>query len=86
MLTFTVDRIFRLCDSGSLKGFADVTVNDALVVKGVRIVAGKGQEPFAKWPQKQGKDNKWYDQVLLKHKSDQEAFNKAVIDQYNEEA
>ena len=55
-------KIFRLADAGNLKAFADITVNDALVIKGLRVMDGK-KGLFVTMPREQGKDSKWYDQV-----------------------
>lgn len=59
---FKVTKMFRLPEAGSLKAFADVVVNDALVIKGLRVVEGK-KGLFVTMPREQGKDSKWYDQV-----------------------
>ena len=61
-LAFSVEKMYRLADAGSLKAFVDVGVNDALVIRGVRIVEGK-KGCFISMPREQGKDSKWYDQV-----------------------
>lgn len=61
-LEFKVSKMFRLPEAGSLKAFADLMVNDALVIKGLRVVEGK-KGLFVTMPREQGKDSKWYDQV-----------------------
>jgi len=61
-LDFKVSKMFCLADAGSLKAFADISVNDALVIKGLRVVEGK-KGLFVTMPREQGKDSKWYDQV-----------------------
>ena len=40
-VTFNVEKMYRLPDAGGLKAFADVSVNDVLVIRGVRLVEGK---------------------------------------------
>ena len=57
-----VQRIMRLQNGSMLKACADITINDALLVKGLRVVEGK-HGAFVSMPQMQGKDNKWYDSV-----------------------
>ena len=47
-LVFTVSKMFVLPDAGMLKGFADVLVNDTLIIKGVRIVEGLCGAPHKK--------------------------------------
>jgi stage V sporulation protein G len=80
-LTFTVEKMYRLPDAGNLKAFADIAVNDALVIKGVRILDGK-KGLFVSMPQEQGKDNRWYDQVVFKSAEVYDAFSTVVIEHY----
>ena len=61
-LEFKVAKMFCLPEAGNLKAFADLSVNDALVIKGLRVVEGK-KGLFVTMPREQGKDSKWYDQV-----------------------
>ena len=64
-LVFKVDKMFILPDAGTLKAFADVSINDALILRGIRLMSGK-KGMFVGLPQEQGKDSKWYDQVVCK--------------------
>lgn len=84
-VTFKVEKMYRLPDAGSLKAFADVSVNDALVIRGLRIIEGK-KGIFVSLPKEQGKDNKWYDQVTC---TSAEVFDKlslAVMEHYDQHA
>ena len=83
-IIFTVEKMFRLPDAGSLKAFADIAVNDALVIRGVRIMEGK-KGLFIGLPREQGKDSKWYDQVTCKTASVFEDFSSIVVDHYRKE-
>ena len=50
-------------EAGALAGFVDIVVNEILVIRGLRIMRGnKGL--FVSMPHEQGKDNRWYDQVV----------------------
>ena len=80
-INFTVEKMFRLPDAGKLKAFADVSVNDALVIRGVRVLEGK-KGLFVSMPQEQGKDNKWYDQCVCKSASVYENFSSVVVNHY----
>ena len=51
---FKVEKMFRLPDAGALKAFVDVSVNDALVIKGIRVVDGK-KGLFVSMPKEQGR-------------------------------
>lgn len=80
-IKFKVEKMYRLPDAGNLKAFADVSVNDALVIKGVRIIEGK-KGMFVSMPQEQGKDNRWYDQVVCKSTEIYEGLTDTVIEHY----
>ena len=80
-IQFTVEKMFCLPDAGKLKAFADIGINDALVVKGVRILEGK-KGLFISMPQEQGKDSKWYNQVVCKSDSLFEDLSRTVIGHY----
>lgn len=80
-MKFTVEKMFRLPEAGSLLAFADVACDDALVIRGVRVLKGtKGM--FVSLPQEQGKDNKWYDQVVCKRADVYEALAREVLTYY----
>ena len=80
-ITFQVEKMFCLPDAGKLKAFADISVNEALVIRGVRILEGK-KGLFVSMPQEQGKDSKWYDQVVCKSASLYEELSDKVIEHY----
>ena len=61
-LSFKAVRVHKL-QRGPTKAFVHVSVNDALLIKGVRIVEGKSGV-FVSMPKEQGKDKKWYDSVM----------------------
>ena len=50
----------------SLKAYADVILDDLLVIKGFKILVGKSGGLFIGTPSKKGKDNKYYDQIEFK--------------------
>jgi stage V sporulation protein G len=81
-ITFQVEKMFCLPDAGKLKAFADISVNDALVIKGVRLLEGK-KGYFVSMPQEQGRDSKWYDQVVCKSASLYETLSETVINHFN---
>ncbi len=80
-ITFNVEKMYRLPDAGGLKAFADVSVNDVLVIRGVRLLEGK-KGLFVSMPQEQGKDNKWYDQVVCRSTGAYEALSQKVLEHY----
>lgn len=84
MINFVVEKMYKFPDAGHLKAFCDVCVNDSIVIKGVRIVEGK-KGLFIGMPSEQGKDNKWYDQVVCKDARTFEDLSNVVIQHYNGE-
>ncbi|MBF0569828.1 MAG: septation protein SpoVG family protein [Candidatus Omnitrophica bacterium] len=82
-ISFSVEKMYRLPDAGSLKAFADVCVSDAIVIKGVRVMEGK-KGLFVGLPREQGKDNKWYDQVVCRSADIYGELSGKVIEHYKE--
>jgi stage V sporulation protein G len=80
-LMFKVEKMYRFPDAGSLKAFVDVSINDALVIRGVRIVEGK-KGCFISMPSEQGKDSKWYDQVVFKSAAIFDELTSVVLGEY----
>ena len=55
-------KIYRLASEGRIKAFADIGINDALLIKGIRVVQGK-KCLFVSMPVEQGKNERWYERV-----------------------
>ncbi len=81
-ITFNVEKMYRLPDAGNLKAFADVCVNDTLVIRGIRLLDGK-KGLFISMPQEQGKDNRWYDQVVCRSAAVYENLSQKVVEHYH---
>lgn len=79
----TVNRFHKLAKSGSLKAYADITLNDILIVKGVRIVDSKNGL-FMSMPQNKGKDNRWFDIVYPVTPEARDALQTQVLKAYRE--
>ena len=60
MMEIQVQRMYRFETDRPLKAFADIVVNDALLIKGIRVMDGK-KGLFVSMPRDQAKDKKWYD-------------------------
>ena len=61
-LHLSVERVYTFDGDGPLKAFADVAVNDAVLVKGFRVVDGK-KGLFVGMPQERSKQGKWFDTI-----------------------
>jgi len=58
-LTIAVSRIQKVDNAGNLKAFADITLNGAFVVKGLRVVQGNNGL-FVSMPSERANDGQWY--------------------------
>jgi len=76
-----VKRLYKLENNQGLKAFADIAVNDSILIKGVRVMDGKNGL-FVSMPREQGKDKKWYDSVRCLNKDVQQQLAEAVLDAY----
>jgi len=76
-------KLHRLPDSNRVKAFVDLGVNDALLIKGVRVVNGK-EGLFVSMPSEQGKDDKWYERVRCLNKEVKSMITQKVLDAYQD--
>jgi len=78
-----VSRLHRMGGNGRTKAYADVTFADAILIKGIRIVAGsKGL--FVSMPREKGKDGNWYETVRPLDKALREKIAGSVLVAYND--
>ena len=84
-LDIKVVRIHKLPNNGPLKAFVDMSINDLLIVKGLRVVQGQ-KGLFVSLPQEQGKDKRWYNIVHCLSKDLEGEINEKVIGAYSEQA
>ncbi len=61
-LEIKVHKLYTLDGDKPLKAFADIAINDAVLIKGIKVIEGR-EGLFMSMPQDQGKDNKWYESV-----------------------
>ncbi len=80
-----VDRIHKLSDNGSMKAFVDLSINDVLVIKGLRVIQGQ-KGLFVSMPQEQGKDKRWYDSIRCLSPEIRDRINEKVLTAYREAA
>lgn len=84
-VSINVQRIHKLANGKSLKAFADITVNDALLIKGVLVMDGK-KGLFVSMPREQSlKDKKWYDSVRCLRPGVKEEITEKVLEAYKKE-
>ena len=76
-----VQRMHRIEGDGNLKAFVDIVINEAILIKGIRIVDGKSGL-FISMPSEKAKDNKWYESVRCLTKEIREQISEEVISSY----
>ena len=78
-----VTRICKINPEGSLKAFAEVLYNNAVLIKGLRIVDSE-DGLFVAMPQEKGKNGKWYENVTITSKELQEEIEKTVLEAFDQ--
>ena len=69
---------------GSLRAYADVILDDSVLIKGFRILASKSGGLFIGMPSKKGKNGKYYDQVVFKMDALQSLLRNQILDAYKD--
>jgi stage V sporulation protein G len=81
---FKVMRIHKLNTGGKVAAFADVSVNDELLIRGLRIVNGK-KGMFVTMPQEKGKDDRWYSIVECLSETSRKTITQLVLEAYRDQ-
>ena len=68
----------------SLRAYADVVLDDLVLIKGFRILSAKSGGLFIGLPSKIGKDGKYYDQVEFKTEEFQSLLRNRILEAYKE--
>ncbi|MDD4909132.1 MAG: SpoVG family protein [Candidatus Omnitrophica bacterium] len=80
-----VKRLHKLDKAeGKLKGFVDIAVQGALLIKGLRIMDGRNGL-FVGMPCEQGKNGQWYPTVLPLNKEVKQQINELILQAYEEQ-
>ena len=78
-----VARLYRFDNGSSLKAFVDVTVNEQVLIKGVRVVESKDGNLFVAMPKQQGKDSRWHETVSLLDEEVKQELQEVVLEAFN---
>jgi len=81
VLDFKIAKIHRLSDGNHVKAFVDLEINEAILIKGLRIVDGE-KGLFVSMPQEQGKNERWYDRVRCLNDDIRWRINQKVLEAY----
>ena len=85
-LDISVERIYKLNnDKSSLKAFADICVNNVLLIKSIRVINGK-KGLFVSMPMEQAKDKKWYESVKCLNEEIRYTIVKKVMEAYQKDS
>jgi stage V sporulation protein G len=76
-----VIKIHRLVRDSRIKAFVDLGINDALLIKGIRIVQGK-KGLFVSMPTEQGKNERWYERVRCLNQDIRSLISQKVLEAY----
>jgi stage V sporulation protein G len=86
MATATIEikvlKVHKIDGDNRIKAFVDISINDALLIKALRVVKGK-EGLFVSMPTEQGKNEKWYERVRCLNKDIREEISNAVLAAYN---
>ena len=80
VLDVKVINIHRLSE-GNVKAFVDIGVNDAILIKGIRVIEGK-KGMFVSMPSELGKDEKWYERVRCLNDDVKTLISEKVLEGY----
>ena len=80
-LSFKVTRLHRLDGASRVKAFVDIIVNEALLLKGMKVLQGQNGL-FVSMPQEKSKDNKYYDTISPLTKEAKENITSVVMNAY----
>src|ERR1700691_5348278 len=76
-----VIKIHRLQQESRIKAFVDLGINDALLIKGIRVVQGK-KGLFVSMPTEQGKNERWYERVRCMNQNIRSLIAQKVLEAY----
>ena len=77
-----VIKIHRLAQNSRIKAFIDLGINDALLIKGIRIIQGK-KGLFVSMPVEQGKNERWYEQVRCLNEETRSLITQKILGAYS---
>ncbi|MCA9398962.1 MAG: SpoVG family protein [Candidatus Omnitrophica bacterium] len=80
-LNIKVKRIHAV-ENKNLKAFADIVINDSILIKNIRLVDG-ANGLFISMPAEQGKDNNWYEDVRCLTKDVRTQITDEILSVYN---
>lgn len=77
----SVKRMVKFEGDGSLKAFCDLSVGEAFLIRGLRVVEGRNGL-FVSMPRQQSKNQKWFDSVVMLNPETKREVGRIVMDAY----
>ena len=81
MIKIEVARLHKLDGTGATKAFVDISIEDALIINGLRVVEGK-DGLFVSMPRETGKDGKWYSVVVPLQREVKDEIERIILEAY----
>jgi DNA-binding cell septation regulator SpoVG len=78
----TVARLHKIDNGSVLKAFADIIINNEVLVKSVQVLSGEGDDLFVSMPKQKSKNDKWYETVSLLDEEAKEELQVVVLEAY----
>lgn len=83
LLDFKIVKLHCLPEGNRVRAFVDLSVNNTLIIKGLRVIDGdKGL--FVSMPSELGKNDRWYEKVRCLDKAVQEKITQKVLEAYQD--
>lgn len=84
MLDIEVVDIRKINSNSALRAFADLKINDSLIIHGFSVMKGKNGV-FVKMPGKPSKDGKWFDVLRPTSDAVKREIEDKVLEAYDQE-
>ena len=84
VMELEVKRLVRFDGDGALKAYCDLAVGEAFLIRGLRVIDGKNGL-FVSMPRQQGKDAKWYDNVVVLTPEIKKEVGRVVLGAYQQQ-
>lgn len=81
----TIQRMYKFDNNRPLKAFVDITINDAILLKGFKVmVSGRAHsgDLFVSFPSERGKDGVWYESVRCLTTEFKDHITDVILDAY----
>lgn len=69
---------------GRVRAYAEVTLDDLLLIKGLKIIEGKGGGLFLSYPSQKSRDSQFHDLVVPLCDDLKKQIRRAVVDAFKE--